>query len=206
MARRSEHSREQLYILALIAAERIVETGGLHALTARNVADAIGYSPGTLYNVFENLDDMILHLNALTLELLFDALSAVPVTGDPNADVDALLDSYLRFLPEHPGLWAALFDYVRPDGAGELPDWYQAKIDRVLNLLADALSPLFEEGQPDQTAHTARVLWAGLHGIYALEASGKLGVVGDDNFKDMAKTLTHTFLQGLQHKNQGEKR
>jgi len=197
MARRSDHSREQLYNLALGAAERIVETGGLRALTARNVADAIGYSPGTLYNVFENLDDLILQLNAHTLEMLFDALKACPVTGQPDADIDALLEAYLRFLPNHPGLWSALFDYVRPVGADSLPDWYQIKIERVLGLLETAISPLFGAGRGAPVAHAARVLWAGLHGIHSLDVSGKLGVVGEDNFRDMAKTLTRTFLRGL---------
>jgi AcrR family transcriptional regulator len=196
MARRSDHSREQLYQLALNAAERIVETEGVKALTARNVADAIGYSAGTLYNLFDNLDDLILHLNARTLDLMHDALDAVPTKGDPAFDIDALLDAYLGFLPTHPGLWAALFDYAQPEDA-ELPGWYSAKIARVLGLLEAALLPVFKVDPAQHAAHAARVLWAGLHGIYALECSGKLGVVGEDNHVEMAKTLTSTFLLGL---------
>lgn len=38
--------------MALEAARRIVREEGLGALTARRVAGAIGYSPGTLYLVF----------------------------------------------------------------------------------------------------------------------------------------------------------
>jgi len=198
MARRSDHSREQLYTLALSAAEAIVKAGGLRALTARNVANAIGYSPGTLYNVFANLDDLIIHLNAQTLDLLHAALSKAPATGNPEHDIDALLKAYLTFLVNHPGLWATLFDYTQPEGA-DLPDWYQRKIAGVLGLLETALSPLFSIEQMSKTAHAARVLWAGLHGLYALDSSGKLGVVGGDNFQEMAKTLTSTFISGLRH-------
>ena len=75
MARRADHSREELYDNALAAAQRIVETDGFRALTARSVADAIGYSPGTLYNLFENLDDLIIHLNGRTLDALYDRLA-----------------------------------------------------------------------------------------------------------------------------------
>ena len=39
-------------------------------LTARKVAQAIGYAPGTLYNLFRNRDEMILHLNGRTLDRL----------------------------------------------------------------------------------------------------------------------------------------
>ena len=75
MARRADHSREELCEIAMQAAERIVETDGLRALTARNVADAIGYSPGTLYNLFANLDELILQLNGRTLDALHDRLA-----------------------------------------------------------------------------------------------------------------------------------
>ena len=57
MARRSDHSREELYELALEKAGEIAEKEGLRGLTARGVAREIGYTIGTLYNIFEDLDD-----------------------------------------------------------------------------------------------------------------------------------------------------
>ena len=75
MARRNDHSREELYQLALGAARDIAEAEGLRGLTARRIAAEIGYSVGTLYNVFVNLDDLIIHLNGSTLDQLYKALS-----------------------------------------------------------------------------------------------------------------------------------
>ena len=43
MGRRSDHSREELYELALATARRIVEKDGPTGLTARKVAGAMGY-------------------------------------------------------------------------------------------------------------------------------------------------------------------
>lgn len=67
MARRPDHSRDELYALAMNAARGIVERDGIRGLTARNIATAIGYSPGTLYNLFDNLDDLALQINGATL-------------------------------------------------------------------------------------------------------------------------------------------
>lgn len=44
--------------------------GSLRGITARRIATNIGYSPGTLYNVFVNLEDLIVQLNIDTLNEL----------------------------------------------------------------------------------------------------------------------------------------
>ena len=60
MARRKDHSHDQLHKMALDATREIAEKEGLSGITARRIAKQIGYSPGTLYNVFENLEDLII--------------------------------------------------------------------------------------------------------------------------------------------------
>lgn len=75
MARRSDHSREEIRAMALAAAQQIVTEQGFAALNARKIASAIGYTVGTLYLVFKNLDDLFLQLNARTLDDLHAALA-----------------------------------------------------------------------------------------------------------------------------------
>jgi len=200
MARRSDHSREQLYDLALDAAEAIVEADGLRALTARNIAEAIGYSPGTLYNLFANLDEMILHLKGRTLERLHDRLAVTVLSGDAEADIKRLLDGYLDFLKVHPHLWRVMFEHALPDSVS-LPDWYTRKVEAVLALVETALAPLFDEAdadvRDDRCADAARILWAGLHGICSLAEAGKLQVVSNRPLRQMAEGLVENFVAGL---------
>lgn len=59
MARRSDHSREEIKEMALTAALTILEEEGARGLTARKVATAIGYTVGTLYLVFKNQQEMV---------------------------------------------------------------------------------------------------------------------------------------------------
>ena len=44
--------------MAMAAAREIAEKEGLRGLTARRIAREIGYTVGTLYNLFDNLDDL----------------------------------------------------------------------------------------------------------------------------------------------------
>ena len=97
MARRSDHSPEELREMTLAAAIRIVDTEGFRALTARNVARAIGYTPGTLYNLFANLDDLAVHLNGNTLDRLYDLLVRAETIGEPETDLRTLLTVYFKF-------------------------------------------------------------------------------------------------------------
>lgn len=200
MARRSDHTREELYEITLDAAANIIKSDGFRALTARNVADVIGYSAGTLYNLFENIDDLILHLNGRTLDQLSEVLLSQPISGDAEKDVGALVEVYLKFIEQSPALWNLLFDHTLPEGA-TLPGWYDLKIEKVLARLEEAMSTLFGPDQRAERANAARVLWASLHGISSLGAQGKLMIVSSQTVSEMANSLFRNYLSGLVNKN-----
>lgn len=182
--------------MALIAAQHRLAAGGLAALTARKVADDIGYAVGTLYNLFDDFDTLIVHVNGMTLDLLHDALAPAVTGEDTEGDLAALLKAYLQFLDDRPHLWAALFEHRRADDT-LLPDWYLAKVDRVLGLLEKALGPVFLAPDDPGCAEAARVLWAGLHGICSLGGAGKLSVISHRTVADMAASLVENYVAGL---------
>ena len=194
MGRRSDHSRDELYAMALKAARDIAEEDGLRGLTTRRIAQEIGYTVGTLYNVFENLDDLILHLNGTTLDDLYEVCSKVRLDEESEAAVRALAESYVRFIREHPKRWSILFEHHLPDGR-ELPEWHHEKVRRLLGLLEQALAPLFAPGQEAERHHSARVLWASLYGIGALESVSKLGQ--NVSVESLSESLFSNFLAGL---------
>lgn len=196
MARRADHKREELYDMVLAAAARIVETAGDATLSARNVARAVGYSPGTLYNLFDNFDDLVVHLNGRTLDALFASLREVPLAGDPATDVAALCRRYVTFLDQNPNLCDLLFNSSYGPGYHP-PDWYRQKIANGLEILSAALAPIFAGSARERVTDTARTLWASLHGICALSRNGKLDVIGAQSRDAMLKILIANFMTGL---------
>jgi AcrR family transcriptional regulator len=183
--------------MALAAARDIVEKDGLRALTTRGIAAEIGYSAGTLYNLFEDLDDLIVHLNGRTLDALYDALSDLRPDREPETAVRVLAEAYIRFTSDHPRLWNVLFEHRLPEGR-LLPEWYHEKVARLLGLLERALAPLFPAGREADRHHSARVLWSSLHGICSLEVTGKF--VATESVTAMAETLVDTYVAGLRHR------
>lgn len=194
MGRRSDHSREELYALAMAAAQAIAEDEGLRGLTARRITREIGYTIGTFYNLFENFDDLILRLNATTLDALYEVCAAAPLDGDPEAGLHQLAERYIRFTREHANRWRMLFEHRLPDGEVQ-PDWYTEKILKVLGLVETALAPLFPLGQETERLHSARVLWASVHGICSLEVVDKLA--DTETVEALSNSLIANYLAGL---------
>jgi AcrR family transcriptional regulator len=201
MARRSDHTRDELHRMALQAARRIVAKDGLRGLSTRRVAGAIGYSPGTLYQLFEDLDDLIVHLNAETLDELFEACRDIDLTVGPEAVLEALATRYMRYVKRNPELWSAVFEHHLPDGRA-LPEWYYERTRKLLGLAATAISPLVD-GDRDRLMHEARVLWASLYGIAALASSRKLAK--SETADGLVRSLTANYVAGLRARGGGRR-
>lgn len=195
MGRRSDHTRDELYELALGAACAIVADEGVGALTARRLARDIGYSPGTIYNLFENLDDLALHVHARTLDAFIDRFGAVPLSGKLEADLTALLDAYFAFVDDHEGLWAALLEY-NPPSEVTTPGWFVEKIEAAVGTLARALGPLYADGDPMGAKRDAVILWAAVHGLLFLRNTRTLQAVIDDDARALGRTLLDYFIAG----------
>ncbi len=196
MARRSDHSREELFQMMVAAARRIIAAEGVGGLTARKVAKAVGYSPGSIYNVFKNLDDLIVQVNAETLDLLIADFGAISLSGRPEADLPVIVEHYLAFEEAHPNLWSALFDYNLKEGS-HWPDWYFGKIEQLFTMAEAAVVPIYGDAPGRESRIAIQTLWAGLHGITSLARSGSLGIVADATTRSMAHHLTATYLAGM---------
>ena len=194
MGRRSDHSRDELYAMVLAAAREIAKKEGLRGLTARGIAREIGYTVGTLYNLFDNLDDLIVHLNGTTLDTLYRAVAGQRLDDDPEAALRALARAYIRFTRDHPELWSMLFEPSAPHGE-QLPNWYHEKVRRLLGVTEQALASFFPAGQEERRHHSARVLWSGLHGICSLARAGALPK--SDSETAMADSLITYYVTGL---------
>ena len=196
MGRRSTHTPEQLRQLILDAAQAIIETNGLAGLSAREIARRIAYSPGTIYNMFQNLDDVVLHVEARVLDALDQRIAAVLDNGPPEEKVSRLAETYLAFTSERPKLWNLLFEHYMPGGA-DTPAWYQQKLEMLMTRVETAMAPLFAPEDKVALQRSARVLWAGVHGITSLSTANKLSNVTTEAAAYLVKDLIFNYLAGL---------
>lgn len=202
MARRSEHSLEEIKTMVLNAAESIVIEEGFAALTMRKIAMEIGYTVGSIYMVFANMTDLILHLNARTLdEIAAELEQASDCESEQCVEESAKL--YLRYASRNFNRWSMIFEHRLPKGV-KVPDWYQDKVEHIFRRFEVRFARL-APGCPDaEKKRVARTLWGGIHGISILSLSGKLDIVGVEDVEESMMLLVRNFISGWRQHNLSE--
>jgi len=194
MARRSDHTREQLRKMAIDSAVKIIDEEQFDALTVRRVTKEIGYTPGTLYQMFDNIDALVLEVHIRTLNELYEACSNIKFSGQPSKDLAALAAQYTRFAGQNRKRWNALFEFSAEVDV-KLQRRYDSVIGQLIGLVVRALVPIYPENQTVRTKHDARVLWAALYGIVSLASMGKLSESEDAD--NLVNSLIHNYLAGM---------
>lgn len=200
MARRSEHSRPELEDLMMKQARRIVGEEGFEGLTARKLAESVGYAPGTIYNIFHSMDDLYLRINAETLDTLYDVLNS-PLCNDPHntplENMKLMASRYKEFCNQYRPYWLMLFTH-RLSGGKAAPVWFTDKIERLFEPLERLLHDFYRPGEEQKRKMAARVLWSSVHGLCFLEQTGKFQLVSDDTtINIMMDYLIENFVTGI---------
>ena len=197
MARRSEHSKEEIRDMALAAAQDIVKAEGLAGLSARKIANKIGYTVGTLYLVFKNQDDLILTINARTLDALAAKMQdALQKCRQPRTCIVAMGRAYVDYASDNPQLWSMVFEHRLPPGE-EVPPWFAVKVNKLFQLVEQQLTPLLENHSEKKIDLASRALWCGVHGICSLAVTGKLEINDAESINALTDSLINNYLAGL---------
>lgn len=196
MARRSDHTREQLKEMAIAAASQIITSDGIRELSIRRIAKKIGYTSGTLYQLFENLDALIVEVHITTLDDMFGVLKTVEFGEDSEASLLALASKYAANAGANKNRWNALFSHSLPDEKA-LPERYTMAVNNLIGLCAIALGPIFDEATDGEqkAQHEARALWASFYGIIALDSAKKLPAL--ELADELTKSLVLNYVAGL---------
>lgn len=170
-----EPYRERLRATLLHVTETVIGEEGLAAVQARRIAQAAGCSVGTLYNIFGDIDGLILTANQRTLQDLGRTLTAVAqraARGDAKTRLMALAGAYLDFANANRRRWRAVFEHRLPDDK-PVPESYVDDRRRLLALIETQLDRIIEE--PGARSDAATALFSAVHGIVLLSLDAKLG-------------------------------
>ncbi len=203
MARRSDHTREELKAITLQTAKNIVEHDGFSKLTARRIAKEIGYAPGTIYNMFGSMDGLYFILSEQTLNALLKTLSDPKVYSaevKTSDNLKIMAKEYMGFAKKNRQLWLMIFNHVLPKGE-KAPEWYRSKIQNLFLPLERLLEPLFTTAQSHEKKLAARALWASVHGICLMDETDKIALISDESSLDLAEYLIDNFISGIESNN-----
>ena len=177
MGRRSDHSREELEELILSEGHRLMAETGYARFSAREVAKRIGYSIGTIYNVFDSLDALLLAINSRTFVIwaawLRDKLA---VAGEDR--IAALVAGYFDFAGRNPNIWMAIYDH-RPPPGDAVPDSYRNQRAALTGIVEEEIARVLPPAARGAAAALARSLVALVHGHCLFALNGTFALLGE---------------------------
>lgn len=193
MAGKVQARRAALRDTLIVNAERRIAANGLKTLRARDLAQDAGCALGAIYNVFGDLDDLVLAVNARTFKQLgatvAEALADAP--QDATQQLIVMSHAYHAFAAQHFNLWRALFDIERARGEAA-PEWYLQEMAQLFAYIDAPLSVIFPDHDAETRGLLTRGLFSSVHGIVLLgldEASA--GVPAPHLDKMISLILSH---------------
>lgn len=170
----------------MIVAEghRLMAETGFAAFSAREVARRVGYSVGTIYNVFESLDHLLIAINSRTFELWTDYLRK-RIEGGGVDRIRALVEAYFDFARDHSKLWMAIYDHRLPAGI-PMPDRDMEKRRSLTQIVFDEIARQLPARSDSEVEHLSRSLIATVHGHCTYELNGSFALMGERDPVELA--------------------
>lgn len=140
-------------------------------LSARKLCALLGKTTGALYHHFGSLDGLLFAVSQRAYATLREKLEAVYAEGEDLADV---AEAFVRFGLDHPELYPLMFE--------RRFDWEALRARGVFDepvesaKLIDAVICVLEKAGSRDVEMDGRLLFAGLHGLVSLAASGRANV------------------------------
>lgn len=173
--RRREASRELMRAEILTAAQHIIRTQGMDALSLRAIAKAVGVTAPALYDYFPNKDAILRGLFVQGSQLMLTLMDEqIAEQSGGLSTLLAILDGYRAFARTEPDFFLMLFGTVDPNLALSEDEYagMQQIFDRFIGVIVQAI----DEGtlQPLPAMVVSCSLWALVHGVAMLETESFL--------------------------------
>ena len=197
MSRASER-RAKLREALIEAAERAIAASGLSGLKTRDLAEEIGIANGGVYNLVEDVDELILRVGSRTLARLDASLALAEISGPatPRETLVRIAVAYCDFAAENLELWRAMFEHRMQPGK-PVPEWAVSEQMELFRHIHRPLAALCPQRSASQLAVTARSLFSAVHGMVTLGLEQKLIAVPLNALRGEIATLTRAMIDGL---------
>ncbi|MGE3799697.1 MAG: TetR/AcrR family transcriptional regulator [Candidatus Kapaibacterium sp.] len=176
---RRERERKEMRDLILKKAMELFLSEGYENVSMRKIADAIEYSPGTIYLYFSDRDEIIFALHHVAFQKFYKALSVMAGDGDPWERLVKGGRAYIRFALANPGLYELMFIMNSPAKTIKAKDKWEEGMNS-FGLLSETVRECVDAGKfpADTDVPTAALyFWGMCHGLVSLAIRNRLPMI-----------------------------
>src|SRR5689334_1476394 len=151
----------------LAEALRIIDEGGVEALSFREVSRRVGVSHQAPYKYFESRDDILAELLTRAFREFAEHLERRPARNDHFDDLRAMGEAYFDYARRHPLKYRLMFGTAMPQP--ERHPEMMAQAQRAFTLLRTRLAEMSTRPlggcTPSDVDLDALFVWSSIHGL-----------------------------------------
>ena len=198
---RRARARDTIRTRILDAARELFTRDGVEAVTMREIAKRIEYTPTTIYHHFRDKHSLLVELCRVDMAALAQGFQRIGRIEDPAERMGRLGMAYVDFALANPGHYQFLFmtpkpDLLADDPVSALPDKnaYLMLLETVREgIEAGRYRPEFDD--PHQLA---QLMWGGLHGIVSLHiAKGSASWIEWRDVRETTRAMMDLMMRGI---------
>ena len=175
---------------------QIIEEKGVEFLTARKLSEASGYSVGTIYNQFTNMDNFILIQNYLTLDALYNLLKEVK-TDFAYDRLNLYLSVFAKFVLDNKNFWFMVYKFHLNQSERSFSITYLRRVSKIIMLINEAFKGLYPNLSNIKRRASTQVLWITLFALSSLLTTNSIKTYSKIDQIKICSFLLNTYLTGI---------
>jgi len=189
-------SRDYIQENLVSTGRTIIKEKGADFLTARKLSEASGYSVGTIYNQFGNMDNFILIQNYITLDALYHQFLKIK-TKSAYERLNEYASTFAEFVMKNRNFWFMVFNFHLHQSERTFSITYLRRISTMVMLLEKAFKDLYPNLKNDKRHVSVQILWIALFGVSSLLTTTSLETYSKVEQTKICKFLLNTYLTGI---------
>ncbi|MBK6931604.1 MAG: TetR/AcrR family transcriptional regulator [Saprospirales bacterium] len=188
ITQRKEREKEEMRQLILDAALRLFRERGYDGVSLRNIAEAIEYSPGTIYLYYRDKSEIFFALQFEAAAVKRDHLLSVANIKDPWERLVEFGRRYIDFGMRHPDLYDLLFITRAPMESVENQECWQLGL-ATHSFFVDTVQACVDQRyfKSTDTETIAYTLWCHAHGLVSLFVRERMRMYPEEKRIELAQ-------------------
>jgi AcrR family transcriptional regulator len=198
IASRKQREKEEMRQLILEAAKKIFLEKGYEQASIRNIAEAIEYSPGTIYLYFKEKDEIFHALHQEGFRKFLEYMAPLQFVADPFERLKAMGRVYMDFAMNNKDFYDLMFIMTAPMNIEEESCWEMgdAALEGLKNVLRDCQAAGRFVGK--DVEYLSFMIWSAMHGMCALYCRERCNAYPNMDGLDLVTNGYKLFVEMLE--------
>lgn len=196
---RKEREKEDMRRLILEAARKLFLEQGYEKTSIRSIADAIEYSPGTIYLYYKDKNELLFALHEEAFLKMMQELIKVTGIKDPFDRLVEMGHQYIKYAIENPELYDLMFIMQAPMETLACRDEIWEDGLKSFGLLKLVIADCVKAGyfKEENIEIMAMTIWAYMHGLVTIYLKNRMSMFQDNQQLDRIQDSFNLFVKML---------